>query len=134
MNALFHAHSGIRFLVILFGALNVLVLGIGLAQKQPFGKVHRILGASFAGSLHLQVVLGLSLVAMGRWYPALMGHLSMMILAAVVAQGAQIMNRKKPTPTLVLPLLGVLIALVLIFGGVMAIGRGLFTMTPMVSP
>ena len=129
MIALFHAHSGLRFLVLLLGVVNVVVLGVGLARKKPFGKLHRILGASFAGSLHLQVLIGLAMIAMGRWYPQLAGHLAMMLIAAVVAQAAMTINRKRPTPGLQLPLLGVLVALACIFGGVMAIGRGLFTMS-----
>lgn len=127
MTALLHAHSGLRFLILLLGAVNLVVLGAGLATKKPFGKIHRILGASFAGSLHLQVLLGLGLVAMGRWYPALIGHLVMMLLAAVVAQAAMTVNRKRPTPGMPIPFIGVLVALLCIFGGVMAIGRGLFT-------
>ena len=129
MIALFHAHSGLRFLILLLGVVNVVVLGVGLARKQPFGKLHRILGASFAGSLHLQVLIGVGMVAMGRWYPQLAGHLAMMLIAAGVAQAAMTVNRKRPTPGLQLPLIGVLVALACIFGGVMAIGRGLFTMT-----
>ena len=38
MIALFHAHSGLRFLVLLLGVVNVVVLSVGLARKQPFGK------------------------------------------------------------------------------------------------
>ena len=129
MIALFHAHSGLRFLVLLLGVVNVVVLSVGLARKQPFGKLHRILGASFAGSLHLQVLIGVGMVAMGRWYPQLAGHLAMMLIAAGLAQAAMTVNRKRPTPGLQLPLIGVLVALACIFGGVMAIGRGLFTMT-----
>ena len=129
MTGLFHAHSGLRFLVLLLGALNVAVLGVGLAQKKPFAKVHRILGAAFAGSLHLQVVLGVTMVAMGRYYPALIGHMAMMILAAVVAQVTMSINRRRKPPTLGLPLAGVAVALLCIVGGVMAIGRGLFTVT-----
>ena len=131
MTPLFHAHSGLRFLILLLGVVNVVVLGAGLVTKKPFGKVHRILGASFAGSIHLQVLLGLALVAMGRWYPALIGHLAMMLLAAVVAQAAMTVNRRRASPGMQLPLIGVVVALLCIFGGVMAIGRGLFTMTPM---
>ncbi|MBS2017399.1 MAG: hypothetical protein JST00_31240 [Deltaproteobacteria bacterium] len=131
MTGLFHAHSGLRFLILLLGAANVVVLGLGLAQKKPFGKPHRALGAAFAGSLHLQVVLGLLMVAMGRYYPALIGHMVMMFLAAVIAQVTMSMNRRRAEPTLALPLVGVVIALVCITGGVMAIGRGLFTMTAM---
>jgi hypothetical protein len=130
MSGLFHAHSGFRFLVLLLGVLNVAVLGIGLAQKKPFGPVHRILGSAFAGALHLQVLLGVALVAMGRYFPALIGHMVMMVLAAIIAQTAMSVNRRRPTPGLQLPLVGVVLALLCIVGGVMAIGRGLFTVSP----
>ncbi len=126
---LFHAHSGLRYLLLLLVAANLVVLVAGLAMKQPFGKLHRILGAAFAGTMHLQVVLGVVLVALGRYYPALIGHLVMMLLAAVLAQVLFSVNRRKPTPGLVLPLVGVVGALVLMFGGVMAIGRGLLSST-----
>ncbi|HEY0880816.1 MAG TPA: hypothetical protein VGD87_04755 [Archangium sp.] len=127
MNALLHAHSGLRFLILLAAAANIVVLGAGLAQNTPFGKLHRILGASFAGLLHLQVLLGLGLVAGGIFYPKLIGHLVMMLLAAIGAQAAMTINRKRPQPNMKLPLIGVLFALFCIVGGVMAIGRGLFT-------
>jgi vacuolar-type H+-ATPase subunit I/STV1 len=129
MNGLFHAHSGLRFLILLLGVLNVVVLGIGLAQKKPYAKVHRVLGASFSGALQLQLVLGVIMVAMGRYYPALIGHMVMMLIAVVVAQGTMSVNRKRPTPSLRLPLVGVVVAMICIVGGVMAIGRGLFTVT-----
>jgi hypothetical protein len=129
MTGLLHAHSGLRFLILLLGVLNVVVLGAGLAGKKPFSKVHRVLGASFAGALHLQLVLGVSMVAMGRYYPALIGHMVMMIFAAVAAQAAFSVNRRRETPSLQLPLAGVVVALVCIFGGVMSIGRGLFTVS-----
>lgn len=131
MTGLFHAHSGLRFLVLLLGAANVVILGLGLAQRRPFGKLHRAVGSAFAGSLHLQVALGVALVAMGRYYPALIGHMVMMIVAAIAAQVTLSVNRRRPSPNLVLPLVGVVIALVCITGGVMAIGRGLFTTTAM---
>ena len=53
----------------------------------------------------------------------------MMVIAAAVAQAAMSINRRRPTPTLHIPLIGVIAALVCIFGGVMAIGRGLFTVS-----
>ena len=129
MVGLFHAHSGLRFLILLLGALNIVVLGVGLVRKQPFGTIHRILGVSFAGALHLQVVIGATMVIMGRYYPALIGHMVMMVLAAVLAQVTMSMNRRRPTPGLSLPLAGVVVALLCLAGGVMSIGRGLFTMT-----
>jgi phosphoglycerol transferase MdoB-like AlkP superfamily enzyme len=131
MTGLFHAHSGLRFLVLLLAVVNIAVLGIGLAQKRPFAKIHRILGASYAGCLHLQLVLGVSMVALGYYRPVLIGHIVMMVLAAVVAQVAMSRNRRSAAPTLTLPLVGVIVSLVLIAGGVMAIGRGLFSTLPL---
>lgn len=129
MPAIFHAHSGLRFLILLLGAVNLVVFGVGLLRKQRFEKMHRILGSSFVGFMHLQVLIGFAMVAMGKWYPALIGHIAMMSIATVVAQVAMTVNKKRPTPGFQLPLLGTALALVCIFGGVMAIGRGLFTMT-----
>ncbi len=129
MSALFHAHSGLRFLVLLAGAVNLVMLAAALLQKKPYAKPHRAAGAAFAGLLHLQVILGLVMVAMGRYYPALVGHIVMMLLAAIAAQVTMSLNRRRATPTVALPLVGVVVALVCITGGVMAIGRGLFTMT-----
>jgi hypothetical protein len=129
MSVLFHAHSGLRFLVLLAGAVNLVMLAAALLQKKPYAKPHRAAGAAFAGLLHLQVILGLVMVAMGRYYPALVGHIVMMLLAAIAAQVTMSLNRRRATPTVALPLVGVVVALVCITGGVMAIGRGLFTMT-----
>ena len=124
-----HAHSGLRYLILLLAVANVVVLALGLAQKGTLGKLHRALGAAFAGTLHLQVILGVVLVANGTYYPKLIGHFVMMILAAVVAQVTMSINRRKPTPGFQLPLIGVGAALVLIIGGVMAIGRGVLQST-----
>lgn len=129
MNGLFHAHSGLRYLILLVGAVFLVALVAGLATKRPFSKLHRVLGAAFAGLLHLQVVLGLALTMLGRYYPALIGHMVSMGLAAGVAQALFTINRRRPQPGLVLPLAGVVLSLGLIAGGVMAIGRGLFTAT-----
>jgi hypothetical protein len=129
MTGLLHAHSGLRFLILLLAVVNLAMLGLGLVKKRPFGRLERALGSAFAGLLHLQVVLGVTMVALGRFYPALAGHIVMMLLAAVSAQVAMSKNRRLPTPGHVVPLVGVLLALGFIMGGVMAIGRGLFTMT-----
>ncbi len=129
MTGLFHAHSGLRYVVLLLAVVNLVVLLAGLASKKPFGKLHRALGAAFAGTLHLQVVLGIVMVALGTYYPKLIGHFAMMILAAVLAQVTMSINRRKPTPGFQLPLIGVGGALVLIIGGIMAISRGVLQST-----
>lgn len=129
MNALFEAHSGLRYLVLLAGAIALVYFALGLASKKPAGKPVRILGSIFVGLLDLQVLLGLAMVAMGRWYPALAGHLAMMLLAAVLTHALLVLNRKRTPPGFALPLIAVIVALVLIVGGVFAIGRGPLTMT-----
>lgn len=129
MNALHHAHSGLRFLILLLGGVNVGLCAIGLAGKKPFTRLARIVGSIFIGTMHLQVLLGLGMVAMGVWYPALIGHLVMMSAGTVLAQVLLVRNRKSATPGYLLPLIGIGGALVLIIGGIYAIGRTPFAMT-----
>lgn len=128
MTALMHAHSGLRFVILLVGVVSLVVFGLGLAQKKPFEKLHRILGASFAGSLHLQLLLGVVAVSMMPWQPRYIGHIVMMVAAAGVAQAAMTINRKRAAPGLQLPLLGVAGALACILIGVLALGHGVMPM------
>jgi hypothetical protein len=129
MNFLFQAHSGLRYLVLLAGFVALAYFVSGLAMKRPVDKGVRVLGSIFTGLLDLQVVLGLIMVAMGRFYPQLIGHLVMMLLAVAVTHVLLVVNRKRPSPGYVLPLVAVLVALALIAGGIMAIGRGVFSHT-----
>lgn len=129
MIPLLHSHSGLRYLVLLAGLVAVAYYLFGLATKKQAGKPARILGSVFVGLLDLQIVLGLVMVFMGRWYPAMMGHLICMLLAAVLAHAMMVVNRRRAQPNFVLPLIGVAGALVLIVLGILAIGRGVFAMT-----
>lgn len=124
MNFLFQAHSGLRYLVLLAGLVALAYFVSGLAMKRPVGKGVRILGSAFVGLLDLQGLLGLIMVAMGRFYPQLIGHIVMMVLATAETHALLVINRKRPNPGYVLPLIAVLVALALIAGGIMAIGRG----------
>ena len=127
----FYAHSGLRYLVLLAGVLAIGYFAFGLATKRPFDKGGRILGASFAGLLHTQVLLGLLVLVTRFYYPALIGHIVLMVLAAVAAQATMSVNRRRPQPNFALPLVGVGLAFLFIIGGIMAIGRGVFTTTAM---
>ncbi|MFP2904952.1 hypothetical protein ACLESD_07840 [Pyxidicoccus sp. 3LFB2] len=127
----FYAHSGLRYLVLLAGVLALAYFAFGLATKRPFDKGGRILGASFAGLLHTQVLLGILVLVTRFYYPALIGHIVMMVLATVAAQVSMSVNRRRPQPGFVLPLVGVGLAFLFIIGGIMAIGRGVFTTTAM---
>ncbi len=129
MNGLFHAHSGLRYLILLMAVVAFVAFALGLAQKAKFGRVHRIIGVSYAGLLHTQATLGIIMVLMGRFYPALIGHIVMMLLAAVDMQVLMSLNRRREEPGFIMPLAGVVSSFVFIFGGVMAIGRGLLTTT-----
>ncbi|MCU0698406.1 MAG: hypothetical protein MUC96_18040 [Myxococcaceae bacterium] len=129
MTGLMHAHSGLRFLVLTMALVALVVFGLGLAQNKPFSKLARVVGSIFAGLTHLQVVLGLVMVAMGTFYPALIGHIVMMLAAAVVLQVLLSKNKRSAQPGFKLPLLGTVLAIVFMVGGIFAIGRHPFQMT-----
>jgi hypothetical protein len=129
MQLLFQLHSLVRFAVLISGAIAVGFYLVALARKQPVTRAVRIFGAVFVGFLDLQILLGIAVALSGRWYPGVIGHVVMMALAAAVAHVLLAKNRKSATPGYRLPLIGVAVALVLIAGGILAIGRGLFTVT-----
>lgn len=124
-NILFHAHSGLRYLVLAVGIAALLYLAMGLATRRAYGSPARILTASFTGLLHLQVVIGLVLVVTGIYYPALIGHIFLMVLAAAAAQGLSVAAKRNADDRRKwgLSFAGVLLALALILAGISAIGR-----------
>ena len=131
MNALYHAHSGIRYLVLLAAVVAIVVLGFGLATgRRP--RATRAVAASFTGLLDLQVLLGLALVIGGMLTAKATGHLVMMVLALVVAHAASVIAGRATDERreLTVRLVGVVLSLVLIVGGIMAIGRGVLGSLP----
>ncbi len=125
---LLHTHSGLRYLVLLAGVMALGYALWGMASKRPYDKGMRILGTSFAGLLHLQVLVGFFLLVSGVFQPMLIGHIFLMLIAAVIAQIPVSVMRRRPqeqrthTPHVV----ATLVALALIWMGVASIGRGLF--------
>ena len=85
LETIFHAHSGLRFLVLLGTVVALLVHALGVFGRQPYGRPSRISMAVFGRLLDLQILLGIVMVVLGCFYGALMGHLLMMVLAAVAA-------------------------------------------------
>ena len=122
---LFYAHSGVRYLVLLAGVLTLGYALYGAITRRPYDPVMLRLARVFAGSVHLQVLLGVALLLTGRFYSALIGHMVMMVFAAVVATVVPaIMRRRDPAARSWLPhVIGTLVTLALIWFGVMAIGR-----------
>lgn len=124
LNLLFKAHSGLRYLVLFVGLVALVYFAYGLVTRAPADKKVRILGSSFAGLLDTQILVGLVLIGAGwPFQKMLWGHMTLMLLAAVLAHVLLVINRKRPQPGFLLPLIAVGGALVLILLGILAIGR-----------
>lgn len=121
---LFTLHWAVRYLVLLAGLAAVVVAALRL-REGTIGESGRIAGAIFSGMLDLQLLLGVGVLLTRAFYPALMGHLTMMLLAVVVAHATMAVLKRRPperrSPAIQLG--GTVLALVLIVGGIMAIGR-----------
>lgn len=122
------AHSGLRYLVLLAGFVALIYFAYAVATRSGNERTARIIGSAFAGLIDLQAVLGLIMVALGLFYSALIGHIFMMIAAAVVAHVAMVFGRSSENVARgnAVRLLGVAMALALIIGGILAIGRSVF--------
>lgn len=124
-NFFLNAHSGLRYLILLGGVLTVLYATYGTASGRTYDKTMRIVASSFVGTIHLQILLGLALLFSGRFQPAVMGHLFMMLLAAAAAQiPVSVMRRRPDEQKSYLPhAVGALAALAMIAAGILAIDR-----------
>lgn len=126
---LFHAHSGVRYLVVLFGIVALAYALWGAVRGREYDARMRVFAGLFAATLHLQILLGLALVLLGpgQFYPQLAGHIVMMVFAAVVAQIVpSVMRRREMEERSYLPhAVSVVVALGLVWAGVAAIGRPL---------
>lgn len=119
---LLQAHSGVRYLVLLSGAVALSYCFAALISKRPSGRVDRVLGGVFVGTMDLQVVLGIAMILDTQFDPRLFGHLAPMILAVILAHLMLALNRRKKKPTVLFPLIGIGGALILIAVGIAALG------------
>jgi heme A synthase len=126
MNILFAAHSGLRYLVLLAALSAIIALAYSLATGRSFAAA-RTLATSFVGLLDLQIVLGIGLIMGGVFPDAVTGHLILMVLAAVVTHAAFIVGQKSSSDRseLGIRLAGIVLALALMVGGIMAIGQSI---------
>ena len=122
---LLSAHSGLRYLVLLLGLAVVGYAAYGLIAKRPYDQRMRILSLLFTVSLDLQVVLGLVYLFTSTFYPQLAGHLTMMVLAVVIAHIlSAVQRRRAPEQRTYGPhIVGTLVVLAIVSFGILAIGR-----------
>ncbi len=123
MNILFNAHSGIRYLVLLAAVAALAYLLYGLATRRDFDKLAGALTGAYVGLLDLQVLVGVVLYLLFPNRPALMGHAVMMLAAVTVGHVANIMNKRREQKSYGVAFGGVAVSLLLVVGGIMAIGR-----------
>ncbi len=125
MDILFHAHSGVRYLVLLIGLVVAFHAAIRMFRGRPFDQTARRFAVAFAVVMDIQLVMGLVLLFLWPFYPELIGHITMMVLAVAVAHLAPALNRRRPPErkSLGLQLFGTVAALVLVIGGILAIQR-----------
>lgn len=125
---LLQAHSGVRYLVLLLGAVALVWSLAGMLSGRRYDRGMRITGSAFAGILHLQILLGVGVIFTRGFYPALIGHITMMVFAAAVAQvTSSVQRRRAEEERTYLPhLVSTAVALVLVVGGIMAIQRPIF--------
>lgn len=124
---LFYAHSGVRYLILLFGGLTLAYALFGVVTRRPFDRRMGLLSMLFAGSLHLQILLGVALLLTGTWGSQVAGHVLTTVFAAVVAQLVpSVMRRRPPEERTYAPfVVSTVVALGLVVTGVMALGRPL---------
>lgn len=110
-------HSWSRWLVIVFGLIAIYRAYVGWTGRRRFVGADNGMGASFVGSIHLQVLLGLGLYfGLSPWGLNAMKqagamqdptkrffgveHIAVMLLAAVLAQVGRSLSKKAADDTL----------------------------------
>jgi uncharacterized membrane protein len=122
---LLHAHSGFRYLVLLFGLAALGYAIYGLIAKRPYDKRMRFLSSMFTGMIYLTAFVGVATLFTGVFYPQLGGHIVSMVFAGLIAHvvGA-VMKRRPPEERSYGPhAVATAVALAVIAFGIMAIGR-----------
>ena len=125
MSTVFYLHSGIRYLVLLAAVAALAYLLFGLATRRDFDKLAGALTGAYVGFLDLQVLIGVVLYLLVPSRPALMGHAIMMLAAVTVGHVANIMNKRREQKSYGVAFGGVAVSLLLVGGGIMAIGRAI---------
>lgn len=120
-------HSGLRYLVLLAAVVAAGAALLAGRPERPASHAAARTSTIFVALLDLQVLVGIVLLVLRGFYPALMGHVMMMLFAAVAAHGfalvARNRERERMRPATGLRVGGIVVTLVLVVGGIMAIGK-----------
>lgn len=126
-NAVFMAHSGVRYLVLATGAILLLVALFALrtGANSGLGRAADRMLRVFSIFLDIQMVLGIATAFLRPFVPMYIGHVVMMVGAITVVHLFGHRLRKLPpeqrSPGLIVT--AALIALALIVGGILALQR-----------
>lgn len=126
MSVLHEIHSWVRYLVLIGAVVAALAAIFAMVRPVDGERASRIGLTAFVGILDLQLLLGIALLVVWPFYPMLIGHIVMMVLAVVVAHGGAVLARRRAArgmPAAGFRLGTAVLALVLLVGGIMAIQR-----------
>jgi len=124
---IFMAHSGLRYLVLLAGAIAVVLALAALRPGPTSGAGRAAIHAFrlFVIVLDVQVLLGIGVAFTRPFVPMYMGHIVMMVLAVAMGHVLSVqLKRRAPgqrSPALILA--GAGIPLLLVVGGILALAR-----------
>ncbi len=104
-NFLLHAHSGLRYLVLLAAIVVIVKSIIGWLGNTPYTKFDKIIAPAYVGLMHLQLLIGLLLYfVFSPFVTYQMGdkvsrywsveHIALMIIAVVAAQIGRSISKK----------------------------------------
>lgn len=120
---LFNAHLGVRYIVLTLAVVALVAALIAMSKSNALPAA-RTAFRVYTIAIDLQVLLGLILVFTRPFFPALSGHIVMMLAVAVWLHIVNARMRKRPDDTRPLTLaITVAGSLVLIIGGILSIGR-----------
>lgn len=112
-----HSHSGLRWIILALALVVIIKSFVGWFGKKEFTKLDNILSASFAGFIHLQLLLGLTLYfflspvtkAAFSDFGAAMGnapmryfaveHIAVMIIGVILVTIGRSKSKRKNTDT-----------------------------------
>jgi cytochrome bd-type quinol oxidase subunit 1 len=116
--ALFHAHSGIRYLVFMFAVIAIVYIFYALLSKKPYDKTARILGIIFISTLDLNVLLGIILIVVRGYFSFQLMHIIFMTAALVAAHVFTVNNKKREQPSYQIALYSIIVPIILIILGI----------------